>query len=119
VNLLASNIDSIRKNTETLIDSSIEAGSEVVSTFREVANWSFGNVSQFRYLGTTVTNENLIRERIKRRLNSDNACYHPVRTEPFVFSSAVKKRKNENPPPPPKEDSWYSVLLEVESTPGP
>jgi hypothetical protein len=32
-------------------------------------------VSQFKYLGTTVTNQNLIQEEIKRRLNSSNACY--------------------------------------------
>jgi hypothetical protein len=30
-------------------------------------------------LGTTVTNQNFIHEEIKRRLNSDNACYHSVR----------------------------------------
>jgi hypothetical protein len=36
------------------------------------------NVAQFRYLGTTVTNHNLIQEEIKRRLNSGNACYHSV-----------------------------------------
>jgi hypothetical protein len=29
-------------------------------------------------LGTTVTNENLIQEDIKTRLNSGNACYHSV-----------------------------------------
>jgi hypothetical protein len=29
-------------------------------------------------LGTTVTNENLIEEEIKRRLNSGNACYNSV-----------------------------------------
>jgi hypothetical protein len=33
---------------------------------------------QFKYLGTTVTNQNLIQEEIKRRLNSGNACYHSV-----------------------------------------
>jgi hypothetical protein len=51
-----------------------------------------GNVSQFKYLGKTVRNQNAIREEIKRRLNSGNACYHSVRN--FVFSSAVEKRKN-------------------------
>jgi hypothetical protein len=35
-------------------------------------------VAQFRYLGRTTTNQNLIQEEIKRRLNSGNACYHSV-----------------------------------------
>jgi hypothetical protein len=35
-------------------------------------------VSQFKYLGKTVTNQNFIQEEIKRRLNSRNACYHSV-----------------------------------------
>jgi hypothetical protein len=38
----------------------------------------FENVAQFRYLGTTITNRNLIREEIKRRVNSGNACYYSV-----------------------------------------
>jgi hypothetical protein len=29
-------------------------------------------------LGTTLTNQNLIQEKIKRGLNSSNACYHSV-----------------------------------------
>jgi hypothetical protein len=29
-------------------------------------------------VGTTITNQNLIQEEIKRRLNSGNACYHSV-----------------------------------------
>jgi hypothetical protein len=42
----------------------------------KIANKSYGNVSRFKYLGATVTNENLIEEKIKRRSNSSNACYH-------------------------------------------
>jgi hypothetical protein len=44
----------------------------------KIANRSFENVSQFKYLEMTVTNQNLIQEEIKRRLNSGNACYHSV-----------------------------------------
>jgi hypothetical protein len=44
----------------------------------KITNRLFGNVSQFKYLGMTVTNQNLIQEEIKKRLNSGNACYHSV-----------------------------------------
>jgi hypothetical protein len=54
---------------------------------KKIANNSFENVSQFKYFWTTVTNQNLIQEEIKR-LNSGNAFYHSV------FSSVVEKRKN-------------------------
>jgi hypothetical protein len=35
-------------------------------------------VSQFKYLGTTIINHNLIQEEIKSRLNSGSASYHSV-----------------------------------------
>jgi hypothetical protein len=35
-------------------------------------------VSQFISLGITVTYQNLIQKKIKRRENSGNACYHSV-----------------------------------------
>jgi ribosomal protein S2 len=42
------------------------------------ANRCLENVAKFRYLGTTITNQNLIQEEIKRRLNSGNAGFHSV-----------------------------------------
>jgi hypothetical protein len=44
----------------------------------KIGNRCFENVEQFRYLGMTITDQNLIQEKIKRRLNSGNACYHSV-----------------------------------------
>jgi hypothetical protein len=84
----------INKNTQ-IIDASKEVGLEVnvektkyMLVPREqnigqnleikIGNRSFENVSQFRYLGMTVTNQHLIEEEIKRRVNSCNACHHSV-----------------------------------------
>jgi hypothetical protein len=44
----------------------------------KIGNRLFENVSEFKYLGIAVTNQNLIQEEIKRRLISGNACYHSV-----------------------------------------
>jgi hypothetical protein len=37
-----------------------------------------GRVEKFRYLGTTLTNQNSIQDEIKSRLKSGNSCYHSV-----------------------------------------
>jgi hypothetical protein len=59
----------------------------------KIANRSFENVSQFKYLGTTVTNQNLFQEEIKRRLNSGNACYHSVQN---LLSSRLLSKNLKN-----------------------
>jgi hypothetical protein len=35
-------------------------------------------MENFKYFGMTVTNQNLIHEEIKSRINSGNACYHSI-----------------------------------------
>ena len=43
-----------------------------------IGNSTFERVEEFKYLGTTLTNQNSIAEEIKSRLRSGNACYHSV-----------------------------------------
>jgi len=43
-----------------------------------IDNSTFERVEEFKYLGTTLTNQNSIAEEIKSRLKSGNACYHSV-----------------------------------------
>jgi len=43
-----------------------------------IDNSTFDRVDDFKYLGTTLTNQNSIAEEIKSRLRSGNACYHSV-----------------------------------------
>jgi hypothetical protein len=97
VNLQVDKIDTIKENMETSIDASKEVGLEVNTEITKytcmllsyhqntwqnydikVANRCFENVAQFKYWGTTVTNQNLIQEEFKRNLNLCNACYRWV-----------------------------------------
>jgi len=44
----------------------------------KIDNRSFEMMDEFKYLGTTLTNQNSIQEEIKSRLKSGNASYHSV-----------------------------------------
>jgi len=44
----------------------------------KIGNSSFERVEQFKYMGTTLTNQNSIQEEIKCRFKSRKACYHSV-----------------------------------------
>jgi hypothetical protein len=103
---LGGSIHTIRKNTEVLLIASKEIGLEVNAEktkymimsrdqnagqnwYIQIGNKSSKTVEQFKYLGTTLTDQNFIREVIKSRLKSGNACYHTV--QHLLSSSLVSK----------------------------
>jgi len=49
----------------------------------------FERVEEFKYLETTLTDQNSIQEKIKSRLKSGNACYHSVQN---LLSSGLLSR---------------------------
>jgi hypothetical protein len=55
----------------------------------KIVNRSFEDVTKFKYLGTTLTDQNYMNEEIKSRLNLGNACYHSVQS---VLSSHLLSR---------------------------
>jgi hypothetical protein len=66
------------EKTKYMLVSCLQTAGQNLDT--QISNRTFEHVSQFKYLGTTVTSYNLIQKEIKRRLNSGNACYYSVRT---------------------------------------
>jgi hypothetical protein len=95
----------MQKNTEGLLHTGKEASLELNSEKTKymlmshekagqnrdikIANRSFECVAKFKYFGTTLTDQNCMQDEIKSRLNSGNACYHPVQS---LLSSRLLSR---------------------------
>jgi hypothetical protein len=94
-NILGRSIHTTKKNKEALVIASNEIGQEVNAVKTkymvmsrdqnvgrshdvEIDNSCCERVEQFRYLGTTLTNQNSIQEENKCRLKSQNAFYNSV-----------------------------------------
>jgi len=54
-----------------------------------IDNSNFERVEEFKYLVTTLTNQNSIAEEIKSRLKSGNACYNSVQN--ILYSRLLSK----------------------------
>jgi hypothetical protein len=92
---LGGSVHTVKENAEALIVATKKTGLEVnadktkymvMSRDRnagrghtvKIDNSSIERVEEFKYLGTTLTDQNSIQEEIKSRLKLGNACYHSV-----------------------------------------
>ena len=107
VNILGGGIHTLKENAEALVAATREIGLEVSADktkymvmYRDqnaghnhsvrIDNSTFERVEDFKYLGTNLTIQNSIREEIKSRLRSGNACYHSVQN---LLSSRLLSKK--------------------------
>jgi hypothetical protein len=103
VNILGGSIQTLKENSEALVAATREIGLEVCADKTKymvmsrdqtagriysvwIDNNTFEIVEEFKYLGTTLTNQNSLAEEIKCRMRSGNACYYSVQN---LFSSRL------------------------------
>jgi hypothetical protein len=113
VNILGESVHTVlvQENAEALVVATKETGIAVnadktkcmvMSRYQNVGrshsmktgNSSVERVEEFKYLGTTLTDQNSIQEEIKSRLKLGNACYHWVQN---LLSSSLLSKKLKRP----------------------
>jgi hypothetical protein len=107
VNLLDKNINKIKQNTGTILETSRDIFLEInaektkcVTMSRHqnsgqnqniwIAYESFGGVEKLKHLRTSLKNQNDIHDEIKDRRNSENACSYSVQN---ILSSHLTSQK--------------------------
>jgi len=103
---LGGSVYNVKKNAGALVAATKEIGLEVnalktkyMTVFRDqnagrihsmkMDNSPIERVEEFKYLGTTLTNQNSCQEEIKCRLKLRNACYYSVQN---LLSSSLLSR---------------------------